>query len=188
MSTPFKTRPFTKIVGRKCPGRPLVGVEVGVNRGENAKNMLNNLKIKKLYLVDYWHDYKGCDWHNYKEGVRFTERDYVSNYEFCLENLKSFSDRTIFIREKSMDAVGFIRGLVDFVYIDCKHFPYDFVMSDILAYFPLVKVGGFLGGHDFGVNKTTVVGYAVMDFAREFDIPLTTNGVDWWFRVEDNFL
>ena len=36
----------------------------------------------------------------------------------------------------------------DFVYIDASHH-YDFVKSDILAWYPKVKKGGYIGGHDY---------------------------------------
>jgi hypothetical protein len=46
------TRPMISYV-RKVSGRkPLIGVEIGVGFGLNAKNILQTLNMKMLYLID----------------------------------------------------------------------------------------------------------------------------------------
>ena len=57
-------------------------------------------------------------------------------------------------------------GSLDFVYIDALHH-YDAVRQDIATWWPKVKSGGFLGGHDFHsavMNSDFMVKQAVDDF------------------------
>ena len=43
--------------------KPLVGVEIGVYKGENALSILKTLNVKKLYLIDSYDLYS-----DYKDG------------------------------------------------------------------------------------------------------------------------
>lgn len=53
----------------------------------------------------------------------------------------------------SSDALSQLEGLkFDFIYIDGLH-TYDGVKEDIKNYLPLVKEGGYIGGHDYGDEK-----------------------------------
>ena len=54
------------------------------------------------------------------------------------------------VQKLSADAArDFADGSLDFVYIDAAHDPVS-VSADIRAWWPKVKAGGFLGGHDYG--------------------------------------
>jgi predicted O-methyltransferase YrrM len=44
----------------------------------------------------------------------------------------------------------------DFIYIDGMH-TYDQVKKDIVNYMPLLREGGFIGGHDYADNKKQVM-------------------------------
>ena len=45
-------RPAIQFVRSEMKSLDLVGLEIGVYHGDNAKSMLMNLPIKKLYLID----------------------------------------------------------------------------------------------------------------------------------------
>ncbi len=49
-------RPFIKYL-KENTTNGLVGAEIGVKRGENAEDILNNLNIEALYLIDPWEVY-----------------------------------------------------------------------------------------------------------------------------------
>jgi hypothetical protein len=66
-----------------------------------------------------------------------------------MENIKGFEDRAIMVRATSEIAADmFNDNSLDFVYIDANH-AYDYVVQDIELWYPKVKKGGFICGHDY---------------------------------------
>jgi hypothetical protein len=132
-------------------GKNLVGVEIGVYFGENSKSILDNLDIKKLYLVD-----------PYEEGlVGIKEKNapqFIRNGAYSL--LHSHSSKIEWIKKKSQDAVEDVPDNLDFVYIDGDH-SYEGAKRDIELYWPKIKEGGILAGHDFDNEN---VAKAVKDY------------------------
>ena len=81
------------------------------------------------------------------------------------------------------DAVKEIHEPLDFVYVDGNH-DYEFVKNDIENFYPLLKKGGVMGGHDFynGFAKThNGVINAVTQFRVSNNIQLFVEQPDWWF-------
>jgi len=147
----------------------MVGVEIGSSYGENALDMLKNLSIKKLYLID---PYKPYEEEN-KVLIKHTKGYYVIK-----RRLEMFRDRVKIIPELSEKAVKSIQNNLDFVYVDGNH-DYKFVKKDIELYWPKLKRGGIMGGHDFlamhlGVCK------AVIEFITKKHVELHGDGIDWW--------
>lgn len=116
------------------------GVEVGVAKGEHAKNILDYWP-GFLHLVDPWTHLP-----DYPEVY-----DHEKNYLECMENLKEHSGRFETHRQTSSEAVGaFKDGSLDFVYLDANH-GYEAVKRDLEAWWPKVREGGMLAGDDYGV-------------------------------------
>ena len=119
-----------------------IGVEVGTFKGEFSKEILRRWR-GTLYMVDVWNElgdeYIDASNHkNFEGGV----------YGECMNNIKGFEDRGIMVRATSKKASElFEDNSLDFVYIDANH-AYDFVKEDIQLWYPKVKSGGFIGGHD----------------------------------------
>ena len=66
-----------------------------------------------------------------------------------MENIKGLEDQGVMIRATSEVAADiFADESLDFVYIDANH-AYDFVKQDMTLWYPKVKKGGYLGGHDY---------------------------------------
>jgi hypothetical protein len=60
-----------------------------------------------------------------------------------------------------------IDGELDFVYLDADH-TYEAVKADIAAWWPKVRVGGTLGGHDYiGIERFGVT-FGVIRAVDEF--------------------
>jgi hypothetical protein len=166
--------PMTRYIKENYKATDLIGVEIGVANGINAFTMLKNLPIKKLYLVDPYEPWLDTD---------SGEMQFVAEHEkICYRRLSPFKDKTVFIKKYSDAAVNDIQEYVDFVYIDGDH-DYDFVKKDINSYYPKVKQGGILGGHDFWGSYKGVV-LAVLDFVKENNLELHTNECDWWVVVK----
>jgi hypothetical protein len=120
------------------------GVEVGTFKGEFSKDIMENWD-GTLYMVDVWRplsneEYLDASNHdNFVNGV----------YGEAMNNIKGFEDRAIMVRATSEIASHmFEDNSLDFVYIDANH-AYDYVVQDIELWYPKVKEGGYLCGHDY---------------------------------------
>ena len=75
-----------------------------------------------------------------------------------------------------------IKEELDFVYIDGNHAE-NYVADDIKNYFPLLKKGGVIGGHDFYngfQNEHDGVISAVTRFCNTNNLLLKVELPDWW--------
>jgi predicted O-methyltransferase YrrM len=149
---------------------PLVGVEIGVSQGENAESMLQTLNIHRLYLVDPYADYD-------QNGRACHVAD---SREIATRKLHPYIGRVTRLFMTSDEAVAHIPVGVDFVYIDGNH-DYEHVKADIEHYYPLVRSGGIIGGHDFRDSFPGVM-RAVNEFAATIQRPLIHCFFDWWIR------
>jgi hypothetical protein len=160
-------RPWTRfMMGRSFP-RKLVGVEVGVDYGLNARVFLRFLPLERLYLID-----------PYSETLDRVSGD--ERFVVAQRYLKRFSGKVRFIRKPSVEAAGEIPDELDFVYLDGCH-EYECVKKDLEVYYPKVRVGGFLCGHDFWAN-TLGVCQAVVEFAADHHLELQGSLTDWWIE------
>lgn len=137
------------------------GAEIGVKKGKFSEQILRNWK-GKLLCIDIWED----------------ETDYA--------DAKKLLTDAVLIKGYSKDIASTISdSSLDFIYIDANHH-YECVMDDLNAWFPKVRTGGIISGHDycryldhFGVIE------AVNDFCKVNgykDMKLTTN--DYWNGIE----
>jgi len=163
-------------IGRKWIGllasrSDMLGAEIGVRYGENARFLINALDIEKLYLIDPYDAYEEYqdDWNN----QMMTEAENIAK-----EKLGDF-DNVKFIKKYSEDAVADLPENLDFVYIDGNH-EYEYVKSDIANYWPIVKEGGILAGHDYTQSWPGVV-EAVDEFANQKALDVTADLWGDWF-------
>lgn len=155
----------------------LVGCEVGVWYGDNALNMLQNLHIKKLYLVDPYRR------HRIYNGRLFTRQKMDIIKTLCNDKLKGYKDVISFIRMKSVAGSYYVPDdSLDFCYIDGQH-KYSFVKEDLKYWYPKIKHGGVFGGHDYELDavKEAVDNFFDKDklFTEEHE-----SHIDWWLRNE----
>ena len=129
-------------IGIMSNHRELTGVEIGCHRGESALIISSFPFIKKLTCVDL---------------LQYPE------FEQRLKE-KINSNVVNFAQASSIEYADLIENnSVDFVYIDAKH-DYDSVKQDLSVWFPKVKIGGFLAGHDYDKNQWPDVVQAVDEF------------------------
>lgn len=164
----YTVRPSCKFVQDQNK-RSLWVAEVGVRDGRNAENILKTLDVKMLFLVDPYEAYVDGDGKT-KEFIR--EKQQAVDRMLC---------KPIFFNCSPSPAAAsyYSNRYFDYVYIDANH-SYEAVKADLAAWFPKVKSGGVLGGHDFWGRFIGVV-RAVLEFAEENDLELHTDQLDWWF-------
>lgn len=169
----MEARPFTMFLrGRK----DLVGAEIGSESGMNALSILKTLDIKTLYLIDIYDTYTDDRYINFKgSGVLDSSKIGKSCYDSAVLNLKGYEDKIVWVIGKSSEVVSDIKEPLDFVYIDGNH-RYEYVKEDIELYYPKVKIGGVLGGHDFKNTEPGVVKAVFEKFGKE----LNNRSWDWW--------
>jgi len=164
----------------------LVGVEIGVDEGDNAECLLTVLPIRKLYLVDPWKTYEGFEinkeYRSYTNTYH-TDEQLNKSFETAKFRLKKFGDKVEFIRKKSEDAIDDVPDELDFVYVDGNH-RYTYVLKDLDMYYPKLKIGGWVCGNDYNMEHGGVV-RAVREFIRKNKISgLTIGHNDWWVIKE----
>jgi len=188
-SNPGMLRPtfrYIKEHNNNVDGGGLVGVEVGVQNGVNALSVLQNLPIKKLYLVDPYVVYDGYDEWNCSEF--WSHQDIDEIFLDAGKRLMVFNDKIEFVKEFSVEASKILPDDLDFVYIDGNHM-YRFVKEDMMCWYPKIRVGGVLGGHDLqypGVSRAFVeFMYGKKDFfvdslVRDYRGNSHYVQVEWW--------
>lgn len=155
--------------------KDLIGIEIGVFKGLNAKHLFEGLDIKKLYLIDPY-EYGGDD----GSGSYYNREELINIRENMKIFLNKFKDKWVLIEKGSDEAVKEFETKVDFVYIDGDH-SYNQVKKDIENYWKIVKNGGVLGGHDIEnlFYKENGVTKAVIEFVIKNDLNLIMGHKDW---------
>ncbi len=164
-----------------------VGVEVGVQEGLFSKYLLGNTKIE-LYLVDAWKHLE-----NYKDIANVPDWRQEQILNVCKYNLSPYAGRYEIIRELSVDASKlFGNNFFDFIYLDAGH-SYSDITNDLNAWYPKLKSGGLMSGHDFldGENicgSEFGVKSAVEDFIKGKNVELFVTKEawpTWYFKKND---
>ena len=167
-----KLRPHIEFIKEQNQNnnKSLVGVEIGVLKGNNAYNIMKTLNIKNLYLVDPYEYYEGVD----------KEYPGIENiFNETKERFKEFGDRVTFIRKKSDEAINDIPDNIDFVYIDGNH-DYEYAKSDIELYYNKLRKGGILSGHSNWAVRLKSVIRALLEFADKHNLDVDGREHDWW--------
>ena len=165
-------RPAIDFIKEKL-GTGIVGAEIGVNKGHNALYICNIIQPKILYLIDPWNNFFDPG-----SGEIIGETQYIATKKL----LEPFSCCR-FIKKTSYEAnKEFTDTFFDFVYIDADH-TYNAVLSDMVGWYPKVKKGGILSGHDFSIIS---IDKAVKLFCQKtrIDKLYVQNNEDWWLKKE----
>ena len=141
---------FKKFCGQiKC-------VEVGLGDGSNAVDMLKALPYASFVLVDNYDVNNPTFQFGYvltpkqREDFIITIKNKLLDCPSCHRTV--FGDRVKLIIEDSVVASQqFVDKYFDYIYVDGEH-DEDSVYRDIKAWFPKLKIGGIIGGHDVGDN------------------------------------
>ncbi len=120
-----------------------VGIEIGSYEGEYAKYLLDNWN-GHLYMVDIWRHLDENEYNDISNQV-----DPIETISKVVNNLKGYENRTTLLRTDSKSATEIFKDdFFDFIYIDANH-KYKYVLEDLLAWYPKLKVGGIFAGHDY---------------------------------------
>lgn len=155
-----------------------MAVEVGTHRGEFAAPFLERWKGQYLYCIDPWYNPPGYE--DQATQLHISRgKDRQGDYEACVEAMTRVDPdmtRHVLLRSLSLSAVKvFPNNYLDFVYIDADH-TRPSIDNDLEAWWPKLRSGGLLAGHDFICPMEPYGGWgrfiqlAVMEFAMRYDV------------------
>ena len=167
---------------REVLGRdPMNGVEVGVWRGSLSKRILTEFPNTFLVMVDMYQCYSDEKLGGEEDKILDAAREALAVTQFAA------SRRMLMVVPSHFASMVFPRKAFDFVYIDGDHSE-KAVASDIRDWYPTVRPGGFIGGHDydgvgdhkgkFGVKK------AVDAWAGMMGLEIKTTHQNIWYAAK----
>jgi hypothetical protein len=142
--------------------------EIGVAEGNFSKDLLD-AGVDRLFMVDAWGHIPGVT----GDG-NFPQEWHDKNYQMAFNKVQPYGWRAKLLRGMSVDMADSVPdNSLDMAYFDAAHF-YDGVIADLKAWYPKVKSGGIISGHDF-LCKDYQVEQAVIDFIHQYGIVTTVN-------------
>lgn len=154
----------------------LIGAEIGVWKGELSQAVLSTFPRLHMILVDPWEQSTDGG------GITGGTIDVLANAKAeAFHNLSEFRDRVAVMETQSSVAAKKIEPcLLDFVFIDARH-DYENVKVDLQTWYPKVRPGGLVCGHDYSRHKKGVI-RAVHELADEHGRDVgNMPGLVWWF-------
>lgn len=156
----------------------LVGLEIGTSWGHSTNFFMEMLPGLVMHAVDPYEKYEQMD-------------DTEQAYESFQKIMELHPNKIILHRKRSDDAVDdFEDEMFDFIFIDGFH-SYDQVKKDIINYYPKLKEGGHIFGHDYkgwGTNSQNCrnaglkgVDAAVDEMAAKYIKEVRSCNSDCWF-------
>ena len=164
-------------------------VEVGVLRGKLSNELLRSRTDLSLWMVDPWREMPvgspGRDF-AYQTGEpcgSLTQTQHDDNRACAQAVAEQYPGRAYTVPSDSAEAAGKlpIAYRLDLVFLDGGHWQ-DQVAADIAAWWPRVKPGGWLGGHDYKVpGFGNGVAAAVDHWAESGGLPVELDAFFTWF-------
>ena len=122
------------------------GAEIGVQKGQFSSHLLTEwTSCEYFLLVDPW---KQQD-ETYTDSANVDNIQQEANYQETIRRLAFFHKILDIQRKTSKEATSSVRdNSLDFIFLDANH-NYCSVKEDLELWWPKLRQGGFLTGHDF---------------------------------------
>lgn len=145
-----------------------VGIEVGVQKGKFSKVILENSNLY-LYLLDAWRYFES----GYIGVENVESKKHISRMSITVETLLPYEGRFTLIRDTSENGSKLFQNeFFDFVYVDANH-SYEECLKDLEIWYPKLKRGGILAGHDYTTILPSIdVKRAVDDFVKKHELTI----------------
>lgn len=160
-------------------------VEVGCKEGRTTGHILANVPDSRVIAIDPWMA---------QEATHDPTKETYADWDFSKIEAEFWANvgdnkdgRCDFYRRTSEEASHlFYKGFADLIFIDALH-DYEHVKQDIALWWPKVRIGGILAGHDFN-HKWPGCERAVAESFDLMQVGVAPDSV--WFVVkasEDQF-
>lgn len=179
------------------PLAPSRVVEVGVYRGRTSRLLLRRFPEVTVLMVDPWravpedHPYRATD----DPLALLTQDEHDANYETAMATVMPYRPRFEVLRMPSVEAAAHEASeSADAVFVDGDH-SYEAACDDLSAWWPIVRPGGVLCGHDFGCRRrpnrkphgVLEVSRAVREFCDAHRLAFQVgSGTVWWIEKPGN--
>lgn len=167
-------------------------VEVGTLRGDFAKQICEILQPLEFFAVDPFQLYQGYT--DKPNKYYFENQSNLDKLAYEVDDLIRVINQgrqSQLLRMMSHQAVDiFDDSSLDFVYIDADH-TYQAVKRDIELWYPKIRDGGILSGHDYVPSGRISFGViqAVDEFVQQYNLRLavTSDKFSSWIVCKNNF-
>lgn len=164
---------YRKDINAILPPSP-VTCEVGVAEGLLSEHILQKWNPSKHIMVDLWGHIP-----NVTGDGNFAQTWHNKNYNEVIARTKPFENKIEILRGVSWNMAQLVPNeSLDLCYLDAGHY-YDAVLKDLVAWYPKVKKGAILAGHDYA-NKDYDVFEAVQEFIKGKGIEVILIPEDHW--------
>lgn len=156
-------------------------VEVGCKDGRTTGHILKKCPGTRVVAIDPW---TAMPENKAKGGETYADWDFAAIEKTFWENVGDDKDRCRMERNTSLEvAANWKRGPVGLVFIDAAH-DFEHCCEDIDAWWPHVRPGGILAGHDYQHKFPTVMQAVARSFCL-MDVGLGPDSV-WFIRKMAN--
>lgn len=156
----------------------LIGAEIGVETAAFSKYLLETKLFDRLYSIDPWTAFiPGVT----QDGEQYYSENSMKTYLLAKDTLRMYGDKSRILRMTSLDAAKYFEETqFDFIFLDGDHTEQG-VNLDLHAWWPKIKPGGMLAGHDYfdvemncghGIISSFGVKSAVDKFVTEYGLEL----------------
>ena len=125
------------------------GIEIGVRKGGNSLLLCNNPHFDHYVAMDCWTEDPERPEIN---DANLSQKTLDGQYNSVVKLLSKFPHAEV-IRDFSVEgSARFEDEYFDLIYIDAAH-DYESVRNDLAAWWPKLKPGGLMSGHDYFPDK-----------------------------------
>jgi len=131
-------------------------VELGASKGDNARNILwdlrkNNYGLLRYYLIDISINQKIATYGETKARLYYYNDFYLGVRSSC-----------IYIDKGSIESAKEVKEKVDFVWVDADTTSTQAIKKDIETWLPKLKVGGIIGGRYVSLKRENIHTYYIL--------------------------
>lgn len=164
-----------------------IGAEIGVQTGYFSEILIRDGEFEKFYSIDFWGELTPDTFNS--DGSNYIRTDGESLYNQTIDRLKSYGDKSVVIKNASIEASKLFEDeFFDFIYLDADH-SFKGITDDILHWYPKVKRGGILAGHDYFDNTLVWSGgtYSKFEVKRAVDEYCKKMNLELFIIEEENW-
>lgn len=143
-------------------------IEVGVQEGIFSEYIMQRTQPSQLVLIDCWEKQPQ---HVYNDIANVSNQEQIRKFKRVCSKFSHLSQIKTIKNFSTPASYQFTDNSVDWIYLDANH-SYAAVKEDIKNWWPKIKKGGFLTGHDYVLQDNFGVVQAVNEFLEDNNLQM----------------